>query len=325
METILGKIYTVCFLTWLPRFPTLQWGSDFRILPNQPPQKLIDYPGNSWLWMLFIFKVKSWSQRLRRETLKIWSLWALMTQRVGFSAYTQEPGAIWDALVYLRHPTVLAKGHRAEGRWAVLGSKSWSLGLDTPELLTWLWEMVFRQPNPALTHTYKIYIIKSISHSINHRRYFQIFGFHVSSGGNLSSISTLRTVLETHYSLHWHFQACWSTQLAQAPCSHPRCSCPLLHPLFLLQLYHRLQEKEQRVYFFFFQRRGVQKAGGEAFPLGKAVTRFMVPWGVIEGAGTWSTSSSGAALPQKVSALTEKQDIFSLPSVFKSSWSTLKL
>lgn len=197
--------------------------------------------------MLFIFKVKFWSQWLRRETLKIWSLWALMTQREGFSAYTQEPGAIWDALVYLRHPTVLAKRHRAKGRQAVLRSKSWSLGLDTPELLTWLWEMVFRQPNPALTHTYKIYIIKSISHSINHGRYFQIFGFHVSSGGNLSSISTLRTVLETHYSLHWHFQACWSTQLAQAPCSHPCCYSPSSAPSADLP-----QEKEQRIYWVVF-------------------------------------------------------------------------
>lgn len=265
METILGKIYTVCFLTWLPRFPALQWGSDFRILPNQPPQKLIDYPGNPWLWMLFILKVNFWSQWLRRETLKMWSLWASVTQRVGLSAYTREPGAIWDALVHLRHPTVLAKGPRAKT------SSPQKQELDTPELLTWLWEMVFGQPSPALTHTYKIYIIKSISHSINHGRYFQIFGFHVSSGGNLSSISTLRTVLETHYLLHWHFQACWSTQLAQAPCSHPCCSHPLLHPLLLLQFCHRLQKKEQRIFNFFFQRRGVQNAGGRDFPVGKAV------------------------------------------------------
>lgn len=72
---------------------------------------------------------------------------------------------------------------------------------------------MFGQLNQALTHTYKIYIIKSISHSINHRRYFQIFRLHISSGGNLSSISMLRTVLETHYLLHWHFQAYWSIHL----------------------------------------------------------------------------------------------------------------
>lgn len=236
-----------------------------------------------------------------------------MTQRMASSAYTQEPGAIWDALVHLRHPTVLAKGHRAQGRQADLQKQELESGAGFPRAPNLALGMVFGQPSPALTHTYKMYIIKSISHSINHGRYFQILGFHVSSGGNLSSISTLRAVLETHYLLHWHFQACWSTQLAQAPCSHPCCSHPLLHPLFFLQLYHRLKEKEDFFFCFFYQRRGVQNAGDKDFPLGKAVLRFMVPWGVVEGAGTWSTSSSGAALPQKVRALTEKQDIFSLP------------
>lgn len=194
---------------------------------------------------------------------------------------------------------------------------------------------MFGQLNQALTHTYKIYIIKSISHSINHRRYFQIFRLHISSGGNLSSISMLRTVLETHYSLHWHVQAYWSIHLLPTLSANvlfsilcPFCGSSTAMGDVVPCLISRLQEKQQSWLGFFIQRRGMQNAGGKDFPPGegeRAVTWFMEPWGVIEGAGTWTVSSSGAALPQKVSAFTEKQDIFSLPSVFKSSWSTLKL
>lgn len=193
-----------------------------------------------------------------------------MTQRMASSAYTQEPGAIWDALVHLRHPTVLAKGHRAQGRQADLQKQELESGAGSPRAPNLALGMVFGQPSPALTHTYKMYIIKSISHSINHGRYFQILGFHVSSGGNLSSISTLRAVLETHYLLHWHFQACWSTQLARAPCSHPCCSHPLLHPLFFLQLYHRLQEKKDFFFCFFLPKERCAKCRRQRLSTGQS-------------------------------------------------------